>query len=167
MMASFPLRNAKTSGVGWVLHLETWVPLLLSLWNILASSNAFMSKVHEQIWNTETINGLLHKTCSKPVFCFGFFKCHIKSYMACKTFHHRKCHCTTSLLFLSFFFFNITCKLETSGNFFHVAFFWKYCIYSATIYSLVFIHKFGIFNRCLLRIGVLSQTMLPYTLCVL
>lgn len=72
-MASFPLRNAKTSGVGWVLHLETWVPLLLSLWNILASSNAFVSKVHEQIWNTETINGLLHKTCSKPVFCFGFF----------------------------------------------------------------------------------------------
>lgn len=101
-MALFPLRNAKTSGVGWVLHLETWVPLLLSLWNILASSNAFVSKVHEQIWNTETINGLLHKTCSKPVLCFGFFKCHIKSHMACKTFHHRKCHSTTSLLFLFF-----------------------------------------------------------------
>lgn len=155
MMASFPLRNAKTSGVGWVLHLETWVPLLLSLWNILASSNAFMSKVHEQIWNTETINGLLHKTCSKPVFCFGFFKCHIKSHMACKTFHHRKCRCTTSLLFLSLFFsLTLNANLKHLEMFSTWHFFSKYCICSATIYSLVFIHKFGIFNRYLFRIGV-------------
>lgn len=130
----------------------------LSLWNRLASSNAFMGKVHEQIWNTETINGLLHKTCSKPVFCFRFF-----SAISSPIWPARHSIIGNVIVQLVYYFSFFLFSLILNANLKHLEmfstwhFFSKYCIYSATIYSLVFIHEFGIFNRCLFRIGLFRQ----------
>lgn len=88
-----------------------------------------LSKVHEQIWNTETINGLLHKMCSKSEIFF--FKCHIKSHMACETFRCRKCQ----VVCYSFFFFLIlkaNLKLLKMFSMWHF-FFPEYGIYSITV----------------------------------